>query len=209
MNIRIHHNHQLILLTNDFFDFARYGSNTIATKVNNEKEIDFKALITRETKKAADVLGFLYECDDVAFAQHITYFFNKIPKITAAGGAVLNTNNEVLLIKRLGKWDLPKGKLEVNETLETCALREIAEETGQTQLTLNKYITTTYHTYLYKNQLVVKESYWYKVTCNKVLPMVVQTEEGIETAEWVNQNNMHIYLKNTYETIKTVLKGIE
>ena len=33
--------------------------------------------------------------------------------ITAAGGLVFNQNDELLMIYRRGKWDLPKGKLEV------------------------------------------------------------------------------------------------
>jgi hypothetical protein len=50
--------------------------------------------------------------------------------IQASGGIVFNQKNEILLIKRLGKWDLPKGKIKKSETLEECAIREIEEETG-------------------------------------------------------------------------------
>jgi 8-oxo-dGTP pyrophosphatase MutT (NUDIX family) len=50
--------------------------------------------------------------------------------IKAGGGIVVNEQNEVLLIYRRGKWDLPKGKLDDGETIEECALREVKEETG-------------------------------------------------------------------------------
>src|SRR6478752_5737606 len=50
--------------------------------------------------------------------------------IEAAGGLVYTPNEEVLLIFRKGKWDLPKGKLDDGEELETCAIREVEEETG-------------------------------------------------------------------------------
>jgi hypothetical protein len=36
--------------------------------------------------------------------------------IEAAGGVVENPNNQVLMIFRLGKWDLPKGKVDTGET---------------------------------------------------------------------------------------------
>ena len=39
-------------------------------------------------------------------------------------------------MKRLGKWDLPKGKLDKGETIEECALREIEEETGAKGLSI-------------------------------------------------------------------------
>jgi len=47
-----------------------------------------------------------------------------------AGGLVTNENNELLMIFRRGKWDLPKGKADEGETVEACALREVEEETG-------------------------------------------------------------------------------
>ena len=51
-------------------------------------------------------------------------------KIIAAGGLVFNDKNELLMIFRRGKWDLPKGKLDEGEDIEDCAVREVKEETG-------------------------------------------------------------------------------
>jgi 8-oxo-dGTP diphosphatase len=60
------------------------------------------------------------------------------PDVRAAGGIVLRSGIdrqvEVLLVHRPGHrdWTLPKGKAEPEETDESCALREVAEETGLT-----------------------------------------------------------------------------
>ncbi|MCD7840050.1 MAG: NUDIX hydrolase [Erysipelotrichaceae bacterium] len=45
---------------------------------------------------------------------------------------ILNDKNQVLLGKRqdLPLWDLPGGRLEANEELVDCAIRETLEETG-------------------------------------------------------------------------------
>src|SRR5690554_2494601 len=51
-------------------------------------------------------------------------------KIKAMGGIVANAKGEVLYIYRRGRWDLPKGKKEKNETKRDCAIREVMEETG-------------------------------------------------------------------------------
>ena len=40
-------------------------------------------------------------------------FCAKYILIQAAGGLVYNSKNQLLMIFRNGKWDLPKGKLEV------------------------------------------------------------------------------------------------
>src|SRR5690606_38316271 len=61
-------------------------------------------------------------------------FFKELIKqvkfVKAAGGLVDNELNEFLFIKRLGKWDLPKGKLEEGEKMKETALREVEEECG-------------------------------------------------------------------------------
>ncbi|MFM8758223.1 MAG: NUDIX domain-containing protein, partial [Methylophilaceae bacterium] len=45
--------------------------------------------------------------------------------LIAAGGLVENELGQVLMIFRRGKWDLPKGKLDPNESIDECALREV------------------------------------------------------------------------------------
>ena len=60
-----------------------------------------------------------------------------LPSVRAAGGVVLQDGgarraDELMVVHRPhhGDWSLPKGKQEAGESLETTALREVAEETG-------------------------------------------------------------------------------
>ena len=48
--------------------------------------------------------------------------------VEAAGGIVYNDQYEILFIKRLGRWDLPKGKVEKGESLDQAALREVEKK---------------------------------------------------------------------------------
>lgn len=54
--------------------------------------------------------------------------------LTGAGAAIINDKGEILLGKRSdnGFWDIPAGSMELGESFEECARREVAEETGLT-----------------------------------------------------------------------------
>ena len=75
----------------------------------------------------------------------LALFFENHQKIEAAGG-IVKRKEKFLFIKRNGLWDIPKGKLEGDETPEIGALREIEEECGISNIELKEHILTTYHT---------------------------------------------------------------
>ena len=53
----------------------------------------------------------------------------------SAGGVVLNTDNEVLVVnQRRDSWSLPKGHIDEGEQAEAAARREIKEESGIEEL---------------------------------------------------------------------------
>lgn len=53
----------------------------------------------------------------------------------SAGGIVLNPINEVIVVNQRGdSWSLPKGHIDPGETAQQAAEREIAEESGITEL---------------------------------------------------------------------------
>ena len=129
--------------------------------------------------------------------------------IIAAGGIVMNPNHEILWIYRRGFWDLPKGKLDPNETIENCAIREVMEETGINHLVLGKLILTTTHQYhdKYLNEEVEKTTYWYQMSTDKLQAGIPQTEEDIEAVAWVKQADLAPYLAKTYDNIKKVMEA--
>ena len=128
--------------------------------------------------------------------------------IIAAGGIVVNPNKEILWIFRRGFWDLPKGKLDPNESIEACAIREVMEETGISNLVLGDLILTTKHQYYdtYLNTEVEKTTYWYQMTTDTIQEGVPQTEEDIEAIAWVKKADLAPYLAKTYENINQVME---
>lgn len=132
-------------------------------------------------------------------------FFKNFTQIEAAGGIVQNDKKELLFIYRLDKWDLPKGKIEKGEDAETCAVREVEEETGVTKLKLKKKAGETYHTYNAFGKHFIKTTHWFYMTCSSKQVLVPQTEENIAEIKWVKTINLKEPLKNTYASIKDIL----
>ena len=128
------------------------------------------------------------------------------PKIIAGGGLVLNDEGKLLMIFRRGKWDLPKGKQDEGENLETCALREVAEETGLHNVTLEHKITETLHFYTYKEKKILKHTYWYKMKFTGTELTIPQIEEDIVDIQWVKPEHLGKYLKFSYQNIADVFE---
>jgi len=132
-------------------------------------------------------------------------FFKHFTPIEAAGGIVENDKKELLFIFRLGKWDLPKGKVEKGEDIATTAVREVEEETGVTNLTLKKKVGETYHTYNAFGKHFIKTTHWFHMTCPSQQEMKPQTEEDIAEVKWVKSKDINEPLENTYPSIKDIL----
>ena len=132
-------------------------------------------------------------------------FFKKFTLIKAAGGFVLNENNEVLLMFRRGKWDLPKGKMDKKETFEECAIRETEEETGLKNIKLLSPLITSYHTYHEGSKYVLKETKWFTMKVSGEQKLIPQAAEQISKLEWVGKNDLKEYLQNSFPSVNDVL----
>ena len=127
--------------------------------------------------------------------------------IEAAGGIVKNQKDEILFIRRLGKWDLPKGKIEKDESLEQAALREVEEETSLKELILEEFLNSTFHIYTERNgDKVLKITYWFNMKYVGTETPVPQIEEGISEVSWKNQEAISAeVLPQTFRNINLIL----
>jgi 8-oxo-dGTP pyrophosphatase MutT (NUDIX family) len=134
-------------------------------------------------------------------------FKKKLVLVKAAGGFVHTNDNEILLIFRRGKWDLPKGKLDEGEDLQTCAIREIKEETGLMNPVAEQPLCITYHTYHEFGKHILKESHWYLVRSDKQANFLPQQEEDIDICKWVPVSDLASYMDNTHASIIDVINA--
>lgn len=129
--------------------------------------------------------------------------FGHYRTICAAGGVVIDDGN-VLMISRLGKWDFPKGKQEIGESVELTAQREVMEETGLKAVELVKQLPDTWHTYWLNNEPILKRSCWFLMNGDATQPLIPQIEEDIQQVIWVPIAEVENRLKNSYSSLKII-----
>jgi len=142
---------------------------------------------------------------DKDFEKLLDKFQKEFRTIKAGGGFVFNQNDELLVIFRRGKWDLPKGKSEKRETMQQTALREVEEETGINNLEITRSLPCTCHYFLDKGKRKLKISYWYEMLHHGDLTPTPQTEEEIMEARWIMKSEIPMVLNNTFESLKDLL----
>ena len=143
------------------------------------------------------------DMSEAALKDQLSAMYNSID---AAGGVAYNETGAILLIYRRGKWDLPKGKLDEGESIDECAVREVKEETGLKQLTLEDKICDTYHVYTQGNEQLLKRTAWYKMKGTSADILKPQKEENIMEARWVSNKELGPLAARSYEAIREVLK---
>jgi len=111
-------------------------------------------------------------------------------QLRAAGGVLYKPNSsplKVLLIKRNGFWDIPKGKLEEGETIEECAVREVEEEVGAEDLSIDHYLRDTYHEFNEGDRVYGKTTSWYSMKFERDhYDFKPEVREGITEVKWAD-----------------------
>lgn len=131
-------------------------------------------------------------------------FFKNYEIIEAAGG-IVKRKGKYLFIKRNGIWDLPKGKVEPSESTIMAAKREIEEECGIKNPTVNELILITYHTYVYAGVPTLKKTFWYELSYDGSKRLKPQMDEGITKVEWIDRDKIDKKHNKTFASIKDVL----
>lgn len=206
MYIKIYFNDKPLFLTDKIDkDIEPYAHHDDAVLMDDFSSPGINSII-HEMRAEKIHAGIFVHSDLKALQKSV---WKKFTVILAGGGVVLNEKNELLVIYRRGKWDLPKGKLDPGEKIENCAVRETEEETGLKNITLKKLLLTTYHTYDESGKHILKESYWFLMSAPAQEDLHPQTTEDISVAKWVPLENLSEVLTNTFPSIKDVLQELQ
>lgn len=134
---------------------------------------------------------------------HFHYYENPRPTVAVI---LENKNKEILLVKRAfppkkNWWDLPGGFIQLNETFEEGARREIKEELG-INISKLEYINSYYNLYLYQgiyyHTLCV--NFASKINNQKIIP-----KDDVASIRFFSKNNIP-FNRIAFSAIK---KGLE
>jgi 8-oxo-(d)GTP phosphatase len=139
--------------------------------------------------------------DYEAFKEYLT---GKYKVIKAAGG-LIKKKDKFLMIYRMKKWDLPKGKKESGEKSSETAVREVEEECN-VQVKLGDKICTTWHTYTMNKNNMLKKTKWYEMDLVDDSHSKPSLEEDIEELRWMTEKEVYHALENSYKSIRFVFE---
>lgn len=126
-------------------------------------------------------------------------------KVVKAAGGLIRKKEKFLMIYRMKKWDLPKGKREKNETSKRAAVREVQEECNVT-VKLGRKICTTWHTYTMNKNAMLKKTRWYVMDSVDDSKMKPALEEDIEELRWMTRKEVYHALEHSYKSISYVFE---
>jgi ADP-ribose pyrophosphatase YjhB (NUDIX family) len=174
-------------------NFLRYDKNAISDVLIKTKFEEIDAV-------------FLYHPDLKELWKKFKDYF-KIER--AAGGLIKNDKGETLFIFRLDRWDLPKGKIEKGESKKEAAIREVKEECGLHEVTIDIKLPKTYHIFERNDQDTLKITHWYLMKTKYTGKLTPQFEEDITEAIFKNSMGVEKALENTYGNINLLFDHLQ
>ena len=196
---KVFYNQKPINFTSDL------SKNSLINPLFFLKYTNSKSIIKALKNKKVEGVNLYYSKED----KIEKYFFKIFPIVEAAGGLVEHNDGRFLFIYRNNKWDLPKGKIDKKEKIIDAAIREVIEETGVSDLTLDKPLTVTFHIFKANKKYKLKKTHWYlmKSSCNSTL--IPQIDENITKAEWKTKEEIPKLLENAYKNLKLIFDIID
>jgi 8-oxo-dGTP pyrophosphatase MutT (NUDIX family) len=197
---KVFFNERIVLLTDDFIRNFQLKHGLFYKYRNVE---DLKELLAFYWKlKRIDTL-FIFHHDIEELRERFKSCFQEV---YAAGGLVRNKEGKYLIMKRREKWDLPKGKVNRNETFEQAAIREVTEECGLHGLEITGPLLSTYHSYFLDEQIILKRTSWFEMVYMGHEEPVPEQDEDITEIHWMHRDDLRKITGNTYLAVLDVLK---
>jgi ADP-ribose pyrophosphatase YjhB (NUDIX family) len=171
--------------------------------IKNATDKDFDLILGfLNSKVPTNVLSVYISVEDYSAVK--AYLKNSFKIVKAAGG-LIRKKEKFLMIYRMKKWDLPKGKKEKGENSRQTAVREVAEECN-ISVKIGRKLCTTWHTYTMNKKAMLKKTKWYVMDSTDDTQMRPAVVEDIEEARWMNPKEVYHALEHSYKSINYVFE---
>ncbi len=171
--------------------------------INNASTQHLDAILEQiNSKVPTSLLSLVITMEDYS---SVKPFLRRKFKIVKAAGGVIRKKDKFLMIFRMKKWDLPKGKKEAGERFKQTAIREVEEECN-VQVKIGKRLCTTWHTYTMNKNSMLKKTRWYTMDLLDDSRAKPSLEEDIEELRWMTQKEVYHALENSYKSIRFVFE---
>lgn len=194
-------NYDTILVeANNKIDFNIFSGDVLIQHASVEVIDQYLQLLKSNRNKKIDSITF--QVDNFKDAvEHIKAEYTFIE----AGGGMVEKNGNILMIFRMKKWDLPKGKKDNKEKIKNTAVREVEEECN-IKVKLKGKVCNTYHTYKRNGKNILKKTSWYRMSCIDDSKMKPEVKEQIEEVRWMTPGEIKSALYNSYPSIRQVFR---
>jgi ADP-ribose pyrophosphatase YjhB (NUDIX family) len=171
--------------------------------IKNGTDKDFDVVLSVLNSKVPSNVLSIYVT--VANYTSVKKYLKSKFKIVKAAGGLIRKKEKFLMIYRMKKWDLPKGKKEKGEKYRQTAVREIGEEVN-VAVKIGEKICTTWHTYTMNKRAMLKRTKWYVMDSLDDTRMKPAAEEDIEEVRWMNRKEVYHALEHSYKSISFVFE---
>jgi 8-oxo-(d)GTP phosphatase len=170
--------------------------------IKNVNDADFDTLLKfLNSNVPTNILSVIVSTAGLPVKKYLRSKF----KVVKAAGGLIRKKEKFLMIYRLKKWDLPKGKREKNEKYKQTAVREIQEECN-ISVKIGRKICTTWHTYTMNKNAMLKKTRWYLMDSTDDTKMKPAIEEDIEEIRWMTRKEVYHALEHSYKSISHVFE---
>lgn len=171
--------------------------------IKNADDDDFDVILAfLDSKVPTNLLSLHITVENYSAVK--SYLKSKFKIIKAAGG-LIRKKEKFLMIYRMKKWDLPKGKKEKGEKSRQTAVREVIEECN-ISVKAGPKICTTWHTYTMNKRAMLKKTQWYIMDCTDDSKMKPAAAEDIEELRWMTPKEVYHALEHSYKSISYVFE---
>ena len=179
-------------------------ANWLALRIDDLREV---RPAVQQFEQRTELAGMLLHSEEVGPLWK--EFKGRYRFVQAAGGAVSDEHGRLLAIHRLGRWDLPKGKVDKGEDIPEAAVREVMEECGLARVELEAPLCETWHTYERNGEMHLKRTDWFLMRASSKEKLVPQSEEDIGEVRWLDDAGLRILKAETYPSLLSVVEAWE